>query len=58
MLRAADTAAQAATVFRDKGRPERSLDAAVRAAELALRCDGARTPALVVDVSDLLAPSG
>ncbi len=45
---AADAAAQAAVIARKSGRLPEASAAAARAAELAERCGGARTPALVV----------
>jgi DNA-binding NarL/FixJ family response regulator len=52
-LFAADAAAQAAVVARTHGRLPAAATAAARAAELAARCDGARTPALVAASSPL-----
>lgn len=47
LLPAADAAAQAAAVHRDRGRVARAVPAA-RATALAERCEGARTPALLL----------
>ena len=52
LLLAADAAAQAATALRRAGRPGDALAAAIRAADLAARCEDARTPAL----TEALAP--
>jgi DNA-binding NarL/FixJ family response regulator len=53
LLFAADAAAQAAVIARKNGRLPEAAVAAARAAELAERCDGARTPALVAATSAL-----
>jgi DNA-binding NarL/FixJ family response regulator len=53
VLAAADAAAQAATLERERGRSGSALRAASRAAELADRCAGARTPALVAALTPL-----
>lgn len=46
LLFAGDAAAQAAVIARERGRLPEAAAAAARAAELAQRCGGARTPAL------------
>jgi len=53
VLAAADAAAQAATLERERGRSGSALRAASRAAELAERCTGARTPALIAALTPL-----
>ncbi len=50
---AAEAAAQAAVIAREAGRTSDAMSAAGRAAELAERCEDARTPALVASVSPL-----
>ncbi|WP_371494191.1 LuxR C-terminal-related transcriptional regulator [Kitasatospora sp. NBC_00374] len=47
-LPAAEAAKAAAVLFRESGRARRATATAVRAEELAARCEGARTPALLV----------
>ncbi len=53
LLLAADAAAQAATALRRAGRPREGLGAAIRAADLAARCEDARTPALTEAMAPL-----
>jgi DNA-binding NarL/FixJ family response regulator len=50
---AAEAAAQAAVIAREAGRTADATGAAARAADLAERCENARTPALVASVSPL-----
>jgi DNA-binding CsgD family transcriptional regulator len=50
ILLAAEAAADAAVVWRREGDPRRAAGAARRSGELAARCEGARTPSLVVGV--------
>ena len=50
---AAEAAAQAAVIAREGDRAADATRAAARAAELAERCENARTPALVASVSPL-----
>jgi DNA-binding NarL/FixJ family response regulator len=53
LLLAADATAQAAVVHRRLGRTADALAAAARAAELAARCEDARTPALIAALTPL-----
>lgn len=53
LLLAADATAQAAVLFRRRAQAPESMAAAARAAELASRCGGARTPALIAATTPL-----
>ncbi len=53
LMFAAEAAAQAAVIAREAGRTTDASSAAGRAADLAERCENARTPALVASVSPL-----
>ena len=53
LLPAADAAAQAAAVFRSRGKAAQAAFAVARAGGLAERCEGARTPALLAGMAPL-----
>ncbi|HEX4247596.1 MAG TPA: LuxR C-terminal-related transcriptional regulator [Pseudonocardia sp.] len=53
LLPAADAAAQAAAVFRSRGKTAQAAFAVARAAGLAERCEDARTPALLAGMAPL-----
>jgi DNA-binding NarL/FixJ family response regulator len=53
LLFAADATAQAASLHRRHGNAAESMTAAARAADLATRCEGARTPALAAALTPL-----